>query len=174
MLSVNACELPEGALLKSYLADGGYADCYTTRIDRVVPLAQFVEAFYTTKVFGLERLILQVVLSKPSTDEQVRELVSGKRDTFAVWRVEARVENQLLLSELSGRTRSWLMVDTPPDSAGREGTHLYFGSAVVPVTHARSGHRSMGAAFRALLWFHKTYSRVLLSAARARLSSARA
>jgi hypothetical protein len=60
-------------------------------------------------------------------------------------------------------------------SAAGSGTRLYFGSAVVPVVDAKSGQPTLGFAFRALLGFHKLYSRVLLRAARARLarSSAR-
>lgn len=173
MLSVSACELPQEALLRSYLLDGGYADCYTTKIDRVVSLAQFVEAFYTTTVFGLERFVLRVLLSKPSTDVQVQQLALGMQDTFAAWRVEARAKNQLLLCEFTGRTRSWLMVRPSTNSEGQPETQLFFGSAVVPITDAKSGQRSMAAAFSSLVWLHKAYSKVLLSAARCRLAMAR-
>ena len=48
-------------------------------------------------------------------------------------------------------------------------THLYFGSAVVPKTNAKTGTREMGFAFHALLGFHRAYSRALLRAARSRL-----
>jgi len=45
-----------------------------------------------------------------------------------------------------------------------EGTRLYFGSAVIPATHARTGRKSLGFLFRAMLGFHKLYSRMLLRA----------
>jgi hypothetical protein len=47
---------------------------------------------------------------------------------------------------------------------------LYFGSAVVLVTDKASGQVRMGFRFKALLGFHKLYSRILLYAARSRLA----
>ena len=49
------------------------------------------------------------------------------------------------------------------------GTRLYFGSAAVP--HRKEGAQaaSLGFPFKALLGFHKLYSRLLLQAASARL-----
>ena len=44
-------------------------------------------------------------------------------------------------------------------------TRLYFGSAVVPVANKSTGKGKMGFAFKALLGFHKLYSRALLHAA---------
>ncbi|HEX7718658.1 MAG TPA: hypothetical protein VF389_02530, partial [Woeseiaceae bacterium] len=89
-------------------------------------------------------------------------------DSFAAWQVEKRVENQLLLTDYMGNTRSWLMV-APVSSDGAGGTRLYFGSAVVPEVNAKTGERSLGFLFRALLGFHRIYSVVLLYSARARL-----
>jgi hypothetical protein len=51
--------------------------------------------------------------------------------------------------------------------AGEGRTRLYFGSAVVP----RKGQTGLGGRYRALLGFHKRYSKILLRAARARLLS---
>jgi hypothetical protein len=83
--------------------------------------------------------------------------------------VEAREPAQVLLCDLHGRTRSWLMV------AARDGaTQLFFGSAVVPLVDKRSGRKRLGFAFHALMGFHKLYSRLLLSAAAQRLQHARA
>jgi hypothetical protein len=126
-----------------------------------------VEAFYTTAVFKLERLLLSWLIARPSTDVQARELASGHLTSFAAWNVEARETNQVLLSDFQGRTCSWLM--SAPSSGGRS-TMLYFGSAVVPIVDQRSGQRRMGLAFQALLGFHKLYSRVLLRAAVGRLA----
>ena len=158
--------LPDDALLNVYARDGRYADCFVTDIPRSVSHAQFVAAFYTTTVFKLERWILKLAVARPSTDEQARQLAAGELEQFAAWSVENRAENQLLLCDLYGRTRSWLMVAPLPDGAG---TRLYFGSAVVPVIDRKTGRSSMGTGHSALLSFHKLYSRVLLGAAARRL-----
>jgi hypothetical protein len=83
--------------------------------------------------------------------------------------VEDRAANQLLMCDLAGRTRSWLMV-APLQAGGASSTRLYFGSAVVPVRDMASGQPRMGLLFKALLGFHKLYSRILLQAARSRLA----
>jgi hypothetical protein len=172
MTSIRTCRLPESALLRRYQQGAGYADCYTTEIGRPVSQAEYVAAFYTTRLFKLERLVIARLLSRPSTDAEARGLASGVRDSFAAWHVEARAADQLLLCDLRGSTRSWLM---SMPAAGRSGaTRLFFGSAVVPVVDRRSGERGRGWAFRALLGFHKLYSRLLLRAAVARLASSEA
>lgn len=167
MSSVRACELPVDALLSRYRGDGGYADCYAAECAGAPSHAEFIEAFYTTPLFRVERLILAWLARRPSTDAQIRDLACERRDAFAAWRVEARAPGQLLLTDFRGRTRSWLMV--APAADGRS-TCLMFGSAVVPVTDKRTGRRGMGFAFRALLGFHRLYSRLLLGAAVARLA----
>ena len=167
MASIQACELPDNALLRKYLNGGSYADCYVTEIARPVSHAEYVEAFYTTAVFKLERLLLSWFVARPSTDAQARELASGERNSFAAWSIEAREANQVLLSDLHGRTRSWLM--SAPASSNQT-TQLFFGSAVVPTIDRRSGEARMGSTFKALLGFHKLYSRVLLRAAVTRLA----
>ena len=163
--AVRPCELPSEALLQRYRASGAYADCYTTTVGHAVSHADYVQAFYTTAVFKLERLALRVFAARPSTDAQAAALASGEAEAFAAWSVEARAPNQLLLCDFAQRTRSWLMV-LPLET----GTRLYFGSAVVPVRSRRSGASRMGFGFTALLGFHKLYSRVLLSAARSRVT----
>jgi hypothetical protein len=168
--SAQACELPDDALLRRYLGGGSYADCYVVELARPVSHAAYVEAFYTTAVFKLERLLLSWFVARPSTDAQVTELASGKIASFAAWNVEARGINQILLADFQGRTRSWLMSAPDPD---HRTTRLFFGSAVMPIVDRRSGQARMGAAFRALLGFHKLYSRVLLRAAVARLVRSR-
>jgi len=169
MAAIQACPLPSDALLCRYLRGKAYADCYFTEVPGQVSHAEYIEAFYTTAVFKLERQILSWFVSKPSNDAQVRELAHGTRDAFAAWSVEARATDQLLLCDFQGRTRSWLK--TEPSASG--GTRLYFGSAVVPVADARSGDEKLGFVFSALLGFHKLYSRILLRAAVARLSRRR-
>lgn len=169
---IRSCELPPNALLRTYLRDGTYADCYVTEIARSVSQAEYVEAFYATSVFKLERLLLAWFVAKPSTDVQAAELAAGTRDAFAAWSVEGRSADQLLLSDFRGRTRSWLM-STASEMNGAASTRLYFGSAVVPSARRTSGKPGMGAGFRALLGFHKLYSRVLLRAACSRLARLR-
>lgn len=167
MIRIRTCALPDHALLRPYLDRGAYTDCYVTEVARPASHAQYVEAFYTTAVFKLERLLLAWLVGRPSSDAQARELASGLTTAFAAWTVEARATDQVLLCDFHGRTRSWLMVAPVPDTGS---TRLYFGSAVVQVRDRRTGREGLGFAFRALLGFHKLYSRVLLRAAVNRLA----
>jgi hypothetical protein len=50
---ISTCEIPSCALLRRYVYEGAYTDCYVTRIRTSVSLAEYVEAFYTTAVFNL-------------------------------------------------------------------------------------------------------------------------
>lgn len=170
MIAVQACELPDGALLRRYQGGGAYADCYVTDLARPVSHAEYVEAFYTTAVFRLERWLLSRFVARPSTDAQAAALAAGTLASFAAWNVEARGPDQILLTDFQGRTRSWLMSAPGPDPRT---TRLFFGSAVVSVVDRRSGQARMGVAFRVLLGFHKIYSRVLLRAAATRLARSR-
>lgn len=162
------CPIPDDALLKTYSLNGGFADCYATDIAGSISLAQYVAAFYTTPVFKLERLILKYAVSMPSTDDEARQLAAGTIDRFAAWHVEARRDNQLLMCDFQRRTRSWLMV-APTLHANGPQTRLYFGSGVVAMIDRKTGVASQGRVFRALLGFHKVYSKVLLHAAKSRL-----
>jgi hypothetical protein len=162
--SVIRCELPRDALLSAYVAKGAYTDCYVTEIAAEAGFADYVEAFYTTAPFKLERLLLRLLVAKPSSDADARQLASGEADAFAAWTVEARAADQLLVCDFLSRTRSWLMIS--PIEAG--GARLYFGSAVVPVGMG-SGKGRLGFPFHALLGFHHLYSRILLGAARSRV-----
>lgn len=170
MFSIESCQLPEGALLNSYSNKGAYTDCYRTEVPGSVTHGQYVRAFYTTFLFKLERIILGWFVSRPSTDHEVEQLAEGSTDQFAAWQVESRVENQLLLSDFHGRTRSWLMV-VPVGPGNDKGTYLYFGSAVTTVQNPATGSMTLGMGFRALLGFHKIYSRLLLYSARLRLKA---
>ena len=169
MSRIRTYPLPLHALLTNYATTGAYTDCFAAEIARTVSHAEFVEAFYTGGLFKVERFLLRVFISRPSTDLQARQLAAGELNEFAAWRFEARAVNQLLLCAIDGRTRSWLMVSAA-DVPGR--TRLYFGSAVVPAVSASTGKSSMGFVFTALLGFHNFYSRALLSAAAARLERA--
>jgi hypothetical protein len=149
-------ELPQDALLQRYREQGAYTDCFAIDVPGQVAHAAFVEAFYTTAVFKLERLLLALFVARPSRDAEACELASGPRQQFAAWSVESRAPGQLLMCDFAGSTRSWLMA-----APAGQGTRLYFGSAVV--------RSRQGGVFRALLGFHKLYSRILLRAAVSRV-----
>jgi hypothetical protein len=168
MTSIRTCELPAEALLGRYRERGAFTDCYAVEVSQTVSQAAYVEAFYTSAIFKVERLLIAWFLSRPASDQQVRALATGELEAFSAWTVEDRSANQLLLRDFQGRTRSWLM-SAPVEVGGSPGTRLYFGSAVVPAVDRRTGQASMGFLFRALLGFHKLYSRVLLRAALSRL-----
>lgn len=168
MSPVAAQPLPDDALLQTYARAGAYTDCYAIDVEGAVSHQDYVTAFYTTWVFRLERFILRWLVSRPSTDLGARQLAAGQLEKFAAWTVEARAENQLLLCDFLGSTRSWLMTQPLANGAA---TRLYFGSAVVP--KQRPGKTpAMGLHFRALLGFHQLYSRILLTAAGTRLAQA--
>ena len=160
MSRIAPCDIPPDAFLLRYRDGRGYADCYCTEVDGRVSQAEFVRTFYTTRLFKVERLLLRLFASRPSTDADAAQLAAGDAAVFAAWRVEARADDQLLLCDFTGRTRSWLMASPLPGG----GTRLYFGSAVVAPDGAAPGR--MGFPFHALLRFHRLYSRLLLHAAR--------
>ncbi|MFK8015049.1 MAG: hypothetical protein AB8G17_06380 [Gammaproteobacteria bacterium] len=166
MTEIARLELPDEALLRQYHRDqraGGYTDCYATVVDQRVSLADFVHAFYTTRLFGLERWLLKLVVDRPSTDQNARDVASGAIDAFAAWTVEQRAERQLLMCDMHAKTRSWFMVE-PITPSGQ--TRLLFGSAVVP---GNKDEGKLGWAVRAAMPVHKVYSTALLKAARRRL-----
>jgi len=166
MSGVRLTEVPPHSLLGRYAGSGAYVDCYATEMPGSATHAQFVEVFYTTPLFKLERLLLGLLASRPSTDTEAKQLAQGERMSFAAWRVEARAPNEVLLS--AGRTRSWLMV--APAVGRAAGTRLMFGSVVVQAASSKPGRSSLGASFAALLPFHKVYSRALLWSTKSRLS----
>lgn len=158
--------LPSEALLQRYAGRHGYTDCFVTELPRIVSQSEFVTAFYTTWLFKCERLILGIAARRPSTDAEAAALGAGTTDRFAAWFVEDRAENQLLLCDFTGRTRSWLMAVPLQDQSG---TRLHFGSAVVARLDPETDRPRRSPAFGVLLASHKLYSRQLLTAARRRL-----
>lgn len=156
-MRIETFELPQDALLQTYAQRADcYTDCYTALVDRSVDLEQLLNAFYKTPLFRSERLILSTVFKSPSTDADLAAMARGETKTFAAWRVEGREATEILLCDRSGRTRSWLKVES---EAGK--TRLLFGSAVTP-KHPGEG---LGWLFNGLLPFHKVYARSLLRAA---------
>jgi hypothetical protein len=121
MSLIEEMELPDISLLYRYQIEGAYTDCYVTDIPGDISQAEYVEAFYTTPLFKLERWILSWLAFRPSTDEEANALALAKRDKFAAWDVEERNSNQLLMCDFQGSTRSWLMsepvrAESPPVS----------------------------------------------------------
>lgn len=173
MPAIRPSKPPETALLRKYQNGSGYADCYSVEVPAAVSLAEFVQAFYTTSLFKAERAILKWLAARPSTDAEAQSLAAGSATTFAVWRVESRSANQLLMADLLGRTRSWLMTTPSSGLPAEQRTCLYFGSAVVPKVDAKTGAFTMGFAFYVLGGFHRLYSCLLLRAACNRLMSNR-
>ena len=157
---------PDSLLARLARARGAYADAFTLRLPRAVPLAEFVEAFYTTRLFKLARALLSLV-GRPSSDASARAVARGETQRFAAWSVEAREGDELLMKDYSGATRSWFKVE----AVGGGATTLWFGSAVLPSRPAGAdGKPRMNLVFRALLGFHRRYSRALLTAAARRLA----
>ena len=169
MPTIQSCEVPQGSLLSRYQADSGFADCYVTEVAGTISQAAYVEAFYTSPLFKVERTILKYCVSKPATDADARRLATGAAATFSAWNVEGQTGSELLLADFSGRTRSWLMTSSEGESGRSSSTRLYFGSAVVPHRRAGSHEPGMGWSFHALLGFHRLYSRLLLRVASSRV-----
>lgn len=154
---------PDSLLDRLAQARGAFADAYALDLPRAVTLAEFVEAFYTTRLFKVERALISLI-GKPSSDLMARAVARGEGQRIAVWTVEARTADELLMHEDSGATRSWFKVEP-----GAAGTRLWFGSAVVPRRRGPGGEPHFNWVFHALLGFHQRYSRALLSAAARRL-----
>jgi hypothetical protein len=175
MSFIQPCEVPPNSLLRAYKDGAGFADCYVAEVPGAVTQAAFIEAFYTSPLFKIERTLLHYLASRPATDADAKQLAGGKASKFSAWRVEGQSASELLLADFTGRTRSWLMAApvAGPDQALK--TRLYFGSAVVPRS-GKAGRAAqeprMGWVFHALLGFHRLYSRLLLRAASRRLAQA--
>jgi hypothetical protein len=164
--TVSDAPVPSDSLLGRLAAErGAFADAYRVLLPQRASLAQCVEAFYTTRLFKLERWLIGRT-GRPSSDADVRAVARGEGRRMAAWTVEARTANELLMHEDSGITRSWFKVE-----AGEGGTTvLWFGSALVPRRRGPRGEPRFGGLFHVLLGFHRGYSRALLRAAARRLA----
>jgi hypothetical protein len=166
MLTIQQGPLPQGALLEKYQQQGAKTDCYFIDLPNSISHSDYVEAFYTSPFFKVERVILTFLARRPSTDEQAKELALGNATHFAAWHVEGQTQDQLLLCDFLGKTRSWLMSVQDEKS---NSTRLYFGSAVIPKQVKKTGKVKVGIGFRLLGGFHHLYSKALLKAACKRL-----
>ncbi len=157
--SVNEAMLPEGALLQEFADRGEYTDCFVASVAADVTFPEYVESFYTTTLFKLERHILKWLVSKPSTDDDARRLSRNEIHEFAAWTEYRRSDNQLVMMDFRQQTCSWFML-APQDS----GSLLYFGSAVMRNRETEQG-KKLKWTYRSLLGFHRLYSRALLQGA---------
>ncbi|WP_428241613.1 hypothetical protein [Gynuella sp.] len=167
-MKITKNELPEQAYSKQYADNGAFTDCYHVDIARSISLTDYLQAFYTTAIFKIERTILSTLTGQRADDRSAAQLASGQTDRFSIWRVEQRAENQILLCDMTQSTRSWLMV-TPADTNSRVLTRLYFGSVVMPSKRSDNGQSSFGPLFHTLSGFHRLYSRALLASAAKKL-----
>ncbi|MGB3246900.1 MAG: hypothetical protein WBB25_20375 [Sulfitobacter sp.] len=159
-MKTRGCAVPGDSLLQAYVGQGAtYTDCFEITSPVTVTLPDFIEAFYTTWLFRLERALLTVTLGRRIRDADVQALASGA-GRFAAWTVEAREEAQILLADLSGQTRSYLA--TSPQEGG--GTRLIFGSAVVVAEG-----QPLGRMISVLTPLHRFYSKALLHLAERKL-----
>ena len=165
MSSVQPCEVPQDSLLCRYKGGAGFADCYVIEVHKAVTQAAFVEAFYTSPLFKVERTLLKYLASSPATDDDVKMLAAGSATRFSAWSVESQSASELLLADFTGNTRSWLRASPVDGPNSLPSTRLYFGSAVVARSRNPGRNPDVGWLFHALLGFHRIYSRLLLSAA---------
>ena len=167
MLGVQKHPIPKETVLDLIAQKPGfYTDCFATEIDSRITLSDYIEAFYTTPVFKVERLVLRC-LGIRSSDQDACQLANGTADRFAAWRVADRTETQVLMKAI-GRTSSWFMVEDL-GQAGDQKTRLFFGTVIMPVPYDTDGVPRIGAFYSALLGFHVLYSKLLLASARRRL-----
>jgi hypothetical protein len=135
-------EYPSASFLWQCHQAGSYTDCYRVEIERTVTLAEFIQAFYSTGLFQLERKILKWAVARPSTDQELNLLADSRIATFAAWAVDARSVDQILLTDFTAKTRSWLMTETITNASTRA-TYLYFGSVIVPARKLDCGKPEM-------------------------------
>jgi hypothetical protein len=172
MSPVQEQPVPADALLRTYRGGsrpelwGEYGDCFAVSVDGAVTLPQWVFAFYTSPLFRIERFLLGLLAKAPSSDQQAMAVAAGSSETFAVWVVGARSTDQLLMCDRYGKTRSWFRVVPQPSGV----TLLQFGSAVIARRRA-DGATGMSGEFKLLLGLHKLYSRLLIGAAKNRVSA---
>ncbi|MEO0423070.1 MAG: hypothetical protein AAF184_12075 [Pseudomonadota bacterium] len=165
--SIESTPLPSGALLEVYQRPDCYVDCFSVSCTSGVAHSRWLEAFLGSRVFRLERAVLRTLARADSSDGAVAALVAGDAESFAVWTVEHRTPQELLLRDRSARTRTWWR--TQPEA---HGVRLYFGSALVPKARAEEGEAAGTIdGWRWSIPLHRAYSRFLVSSACARLQA---
>jgi hypothetical protein len=172
--AVRAVPVPDHSLLAELRSRGdAYADAFCCEVADKVALPAYVEAFYTSWLFRLERWVL-AALGMRSTDAQARQLALGERDRFAAWKVGGRRDQELLMAETRGPTCSWFMVAPMQVDGGKVATRLYFGTAIRGrgvQKDAATGEPTLGPPHSTLLGLHLAYSQRLLAAAATRAAA---
>jgi hypothetical protein len=168
MSNITEAKIPLGSLTNSYANAGAFVDCYYVDIPKEVTLEHYLEAFYTTPLFKVERTLLSVITCKFALDIEAKALSLGHSERYSIWTVEKRISDQIILRDVTKKTRSWLMVQKPSASKS-ETTRLMFGSVVIPKEITENGQGKFGILFHGLSRFHRRYSRALLNAAYKRL-----
>lgn len=170
MFGVRKTALPDNTFLAQYkLNKHAHTDCYSVVLNQQVLLEDYVRAFYTGRLFRMERWLISIIVKHKSSDQQLEDMLAANSDTFSAWTVEDRSEHQLIMSDYQKRTRSWFMA-VPENGA----THLYFGSAVVKTDYLeQKTERVAPLIFKILMPFHYLYSRLLLGGAVRTLRKAR-
>jgi hypothetical protein len=131
-----------------------YTDCFVASVSAPVALPQFISAFYGSSVFGAERWILSLATRRRISADAIAALAAGDSTIFAVWHVEARLPEQILLKDKGGYTASWLGV-----AHDGTGTRVMLGSAII------SQRGRLPLAVRSIIPLHRAYSKTLLRSA---------
>ena len=150
MSAIAPAPLPAISLLARHRGPECYRDAFCAHVPRAVSLSEFIAAFYSSPAFTPERMLLHLI-GKGASRGDITALADGQSENFAAWSVEAREDHAILLRDFQDRTCSWLCVE-PVENGAR----LWFGSGV---------RKPQGLVFRALMGFHRAYSRVLLAGA---------
>ena len=110
LVNVVSVPLREHSLIAGQSLHERYVtNCFRNEIPKTVDLSDFIDAFYKTPLFRLERLVLSLATTGRMRDVDITALSKGQVDRISVWQVETRLDAQILLS--AGGTKSWLMVD---------------------------------------------------------------
>lgn len=161
MARITALPLPPDSLLARHMIADDYGDCFAAEVAGAVPLERFIAAFYSSRAFTPERLFLRLI-GRGADAGDIAALAEGRSARFAAWTVEAREEDQILLRDFMGETRSWLKVEPHPEGTA---TRLLFGSGVGR-SKGESKRSPIGRAiFAALTPLHRLYARALLAGA---------
>jgi hypothetical protein len=157
--------LPDDSYLHEFAARRAHTDGFYCDLSGTITLSDFIDGFYTSWLFKLERLILALAIAKPSTDREALALARGELETFAAWSVEMRCHNQIIMRDYQSKTRSWLMCERRGS-----GTRLYFGTIIEPSIIIDETRADLGFWFHLLMPAHIIYSKALLKAACDQLS----
>ena len=148
--------------------EGCSADAFKDNVKFPVSLEEFIQAFFGSNAFQMERTLLKIIGKPYVSPADIKALAASQQTQFAIWQVEAQSDHEIMLKVGNGPIRSWLMV--LPEQNGK--TSLYFGSAVLPQDKTKNGTPQIGFLFRALIGFHNFYSRLLLNSATKKLIQA--